>query len=80
MRHLVDANGDGDQEGVVLARPDLDPVGVAHTEPALGDLRDRVAVALDLVLVIDDVAFRVQFAAGIEVDLVALADADQAPS
>jgi hypothetical protein len=50
--HLVDADRGDDQEGVVLARRDLDPVGVAQAEPAFGDLRDGAAVSLDLVLVV----------------------------
>src|SRR5207237_9435680 len=56
-RHLVDADGRGEDQRVVLSGRDLDPVGVADPEPALGDLRDLVPVALVLVLVIDYVAF-----------------------
>ena len=39
---------------------DLDAVGVADPEPLLRDLGDLVAVALDLVLVVDDVAVDLQ--------------------
>ena len=56
--HLVDAHRRGQDESVVLAGTDLDPVGIADSEPPLRDLRDRVAVALDFELVLDDVAFR----------------------
>ena len=33
--HLVDADGSGQDQGVVLTGGDLDPVGVANAEPAL---------------------------------------------
>ena len=69
VAHLVDADRGREDERVVLARRDLDPVRVAHAKPALGDLADRVAVALDLVLVVDDVALRLQLAAALDLDL-----------
>jgi hypothetical protein len=50
--HLVDADADSEDERVVLVRGDLDAVGIADSEPALGDLRDLVAASLDLVLVV----------------------------
>ena len=56
--HLVDAHGRGQDQRVVLPRGDLDPVGLPHPEPPLGDLGHLVAVALDLEFVIDDVALR----------------------
>jgi hypothetical protein len=56
VRHLVDADREGDDQRVVLAGRDIDPVGVADTEPALRHLGDGVAAALDLVFVVDDVA------------------------
>ena len=34
-RHLVDADGRGEDQRVVLSRGDLDPVCVANPEPAL---------------------------------------------
>src|SRR4051794_10717728 len=70
--HLVDADRRGDDEGVVCAGRDLDPVAVADPEPALGDLGDLVAVALDLVLVVDDVALGGQLPALAELDREAL--------
>ncbi len=45
---------------------DLDPVGVADPEPALGDLGDGVAVTLDLVLMIDEVALGAEVATILE--------------
>src|SRR5262249_31593463 len=59
-RHLVDADGRGQEQRVVLSRRDLNPVPVAAPAPALGDLRHLDRVALDLVLVIDDVALGAQ--------------------
>ena len=53
---------------VVLPGLDLDAVGVAHAEPALRHLGDRVAVALDLVLVVDDVALRLHVVPVLDVD------------
>ena len=43
----------------------------------LGDRRDRVAVALDLVLVVDEVALRVHVLAAVDVDREPVADADE---
>ena len=40
---------------VLLALSDLDAVGIAHTEPLLRHGRDHIVVALDLVLVVDNV-------------------------
>src|SRR5690349_3382520 len=68
VRHLVDADGRSEYQGLVLTGRDVDPVRVANAEPALGDLGDLVAVALDLVLMVDDVALGVQLAAVREVD------------
>ena len=44
----------------VLPGVDLDAVGVPQPEPLLGDLGDLVAVLVDLVLVVDDVALHLQ--------------------
>ena len=58
--HVVERDGEGEQQRLVLARGDLDAVGVAHAEPLLGDAGDDVVAALDLVLVVEKVpvAFR----------------------
>src|SRR4051812_16136017 len=53
-REGVDRHGDREDERRVLTRPDVDAVGVTHAEPLLRDRGDGVAVALDLVLVVDD--------------------------
>src|SRR5262249_17784447 len=68
VRQLVDANDRGDDQRVVLARLDLDSIGVARAEPALRDLGDLLAVALDLVLVLDEVALRLQLLAALDLD------------
>jgi len=65
MRHRVDDRGRGQDQDVVLAGHDLDPVGVADPEPPLGDLGDLVPVALDRVLVLDEVAVGVQVRAAL---------------
>ena len=56
---------------------DVDAVGLPHAKPLLGDRRDGVAVALDLVLVVDDVAVRLHVVAVLDVDGEAVADPDQ---
>ena len=61
----------------VLAGGDGDAVRVPHAEPLLRDRRDRVAVALDLVLVVDDVALRLHVRTVLDVDREAISDADQ---
>src|SRR5205823_1174872 len=71
--HLVDADGAGEDERVVLAGADLDPVGVAHPEPALRDLGHLVAVPLELVFMLDDVALRLEVGATLHLDRVAVA-------
>ena len=75
--HLVDGNGEREHQRLVLAARDLDAVGVAHAEPLLGDLRDDVAVALDLVLVLDEVAAGLQVVAVLDLDVVPVADPDE---
>src|SRR5262249_17890545 len=71
--HPVDADRAGEEERIVLPRCDLDPICVAHPEPALRHLRDLVAVTLELVLVVDDVALRLEVSSARDVDRVALA-------
>src|SRR4051812_4659320 len=78
MAHRVDAHGDREHERLVLARRDLDPVGVANPEPLLRHLGHRVAVALDLVLVVDEVALGVHVMPVLDLDHEAVADADEA--
>src|SRR5580765_378126 len=68
VRHLVDADRDREDQRVVLAGLDLDAVGVPHAEPLLRHLRHLVAAALDLVLVVDDVALRLHVLAVLDVD------------
>jgi hypothetical protein len=60
VRHLVDADGNGEDKGVVLPRCDFDTVGVPHAEPPTRNLGDLVSVALDLVLVSQDATPRPQ--------------------
>jgi hypothetical protein len=59
---MVDADGDGQHQGVVLAG-DGHAVAVADPEPALGDVGHRDAAPGDLVLVVEDVALDLQVAA-----------------
>src|SRR4051795_12636473 len=73
----VDRDRDREDERRVLAGRDVDAVGVTHAKPLLGDGRDRVAVALDLVLVVDDVSVRLHVGAVLDVDSEAGADPDQ---
>src|SRR5439155_16415448 len=75
--HVVQRDSQGQEQRLVLAAPDLDPVGVAHAEPLLRDGRDDVAVALDLVLVVDEVAVRLEILAALDVDVEAVADSHQ---
>src|SRR4029453_15888349 len=49
LGEVVDADGDGQHQGVVLAGDDGHAVGVADPEPALGDVGHRDAVPGDLV-------------------------------
>src|SRR5215469_9298074 len=72
--HGVDDRGDGQHQDVVLTREHLDPVGVPDPEPALGDLGDLVVVALDRVLVVDDVAVGVQVGAVLQLGHPPLAE------
>src|SRR3954466_4679228 len=58
--HAVDDSGHRQDQARLDAGLDLDAVGVGDPEPLLGDLGDLVAVALDLVLVVDDVALGLQ--------------------
>jgi hypothetical protein len=73
----VDGDGDREDERDVLARRNVDAIGVPHSKPLLGDRGDRVAVALDLVLVVDDVAVRFHVGAVLDVDSEAISDPDQ---
>ncbi len=53
--HLIDTDRDGDDQGATFCPPRyLDAIGVADAEPALRHVGDLVAVALDLVLVVDE--------------------------
>jgi hypothetical protein len=53
---LVDRDGDREDEALVLARGDLDPVGVAQRKPLLRYTGDRVTPAADIVLVVQDIS------------------------
>ncbi len=55
VRQRLQCDDGREYERLVLIRLDLDPVGVADPKPLLGDMRHCVAVALDLVLMVDDV-------------------------
>src|SRR3954468_16888290 len=75
--HRVDGDGDSeDQRGIDLLAENVDAVGIAHPEPFLRDFGDLVAVLLDLVLVVDDVAVRLDVRRAVDVDLELVADAD----
>ncbi|HEY3952170.1 MAG TPA: hypothetical protein VGM53_02250, partial [Streptosporangiaceae bacterium] len=60
MGHGVDDRGNGQEQHIILAGRDLDPVGIPGPEPSLGHLGGLGPVALDGVLVVDDVALDVQ--------------------
>jgi hypothetical protein len=75
VAHVIDGDRQAQQQRLVLADADLDTVGVAHPEPLLRNGRDDV-VALDLVLVIDDVAVRAEVLAVLNLDPEAVADPD----
>ena len=53
--HLVDRNGDREDETVIFARDGLDAVGVAQREPVLRYAGDRFVSAVELVLVAQDI-------------------------
>src|SRR4051812_3394855 len=69
MSHAVDDSGHRQDQARVLSVLDLDAVGVSDTEPLLGDLGDLVASALDLVLMVDDVALDLQVVTVLDLDL-----------
>src|SRR4029453_10390603 len=71
--HLVDRHRDREDQRVALRLGDVDPVSVARPEPALRHLGDLLAPALDLVLVVDDVAIRLHVLATLDLDREALA-------
>ncbi|MGZ6670434.1 MAG: hypothetical protein ACXVH3_37935, partial [Solirubrobacteraceae bacterium] len=52
---LVERDGPGQEQWFVLTLSDLDAIGVAHAQPLLRHGRDDLAVALDLVLIVNDV-------------------------
>ena len=56
------------RRAVVLARLDLNAVGVAYTEPATRDFGHLVPATLDLVLVVDNVALRLHVVAAFDID------------
>src|SRR5215218_4392525 len=57
---VVDADRHREDQRIVLAWSDRHPVALADPEPALGDVGDRDAVTSDLVLMVQDVALRLQ--------------------
>ena len=61
----------------IHARIDVDAVAVAHPEPLLRDRRHGVAVAFDLVLVVHEVAMRLEIRSTVDVDLEPPADSDE---
>src|ERR1700746_3664842 len=68
MDHVVQHRDAGQDQNVVFTRSHFDPVRITDPEPSLGDLGDLCAVALDPVLVVDDVALDVQIRAAFELD------------
>src|SRR5690606_24674211 len=74
--HGVDRDRDGEDQDRIDSLRDLDAVRVAHPEPLLGHLGDLVAVAFDLVLVVDDVAVDLQVGLAVDIDLEVVADPD----
>src|SRR4051812_13999497 len=76
-RQRVDRDGDGEDERDVLARRDLHPVGLPNAEPALRDRGHRVAVALDLVLVVEHPPMGLHVGAVFDVDREPVSEADQ---
>src|SRR6266480_5485678 len=72
-RHLIDADGRREDEGFVLTGCDLDSVGVPDPKPTLRDLGDLIALALDLVLVVDDIPLRLHVLAALNLDREAVA-------
>jgi uronate dehydrogenase len=65
----VQADGDGDHQGVVLAGCDVHAVGVADPEPRPGDLRRHPVPVADLEVLVDDVADRLEPPAAREIDV-----------
>jgi hypothetical protein len=70
----VDADGDGDDEGVVLARFDLHAVGVPDTEPLPRDPPHGSPVAGELPVLVGEVAGRLKPRPVGERDLVPVLD------
>src|SRR5215208_7197931 len=77
VRERLERDDCGEQQALVLVLRELDSVRVPDAEPTLRDSGDRLAVALDLVLVIDDVPLRLQIIATLDVDREAVTDADE---
>src|SRR5262249_11587590 len=71
--HLVDADGDGEDEPFLLSWCDLDAVRVSDPEPTFRHFGDLVAAALDLVLMVDDVPFCLHVIAALDLDREAFA-------
>jgi hypothetical protein len=70
----VDADGDGDDQRVVLARPDLYPVGVPDAEPLPGDPSHQPPVTRELPVLVGEVAGGLEPRPVGERDLVAVPD------
>src|SRR3954447_24533651 len=70
----INSHCDGQYERRVRTIPDLHAIGLAHAKPFLGDLGDRVTIALDFVLVIDHVAFDREVLAVLHLDMKSIAD------
>src|SRR5215471_16332696 len=58
--HIVHHGGNGQDQDVVLARSNLDAIGVPDAKPSLGNLGDLRAVLLDRVFMTHDVAPKLQ--------------------
>ena len=70
----VDADGDGDEQGVVRALLDLHPVGVPDPEPAPRDPAHDVVAVLQLPVLVGEVADGLKPGPSGEVDLVPVLD------
>ena len=60
MRHQIDDDRRGQNQHVVLALVDVDPVGVGQAEPPLAHARDLPAAAFEGVFVVEEVTRRLQ--------------------
>src|SRR5579863_3480696 len=74
LMYPVNADRDGDDEGVILAWPDLHPVGVPDAEPLPGDPPHQSTVAGELPVLVREVSCRLKPRPVGERDLIAVPD------